>query len=238
MRIEKPWQLDVTALLSQLGCVTVSDVILRKEALGLRLTAEELAILDRYPVVSHDLIEHIPRLENVAKAIRYHRQRLDELTDGLRASDIPLEARILKVAFDFDSLETSGTSQVRALERLQERSGWYDNNVLKALAAAIASEVQWDLKEVGLLELFRMGHDGNTAVRELRGSPVIGSDVAIILAEDVIAEDNALLLSKGQELTPRLIERLRHYATHVRLREPIRVLVPPRRPSPAAVGGR
>jgi hypothetical protein len=49
---------------------------------------------------------------------------------------------------------------------------------------------------------------------------------SMILADDVFSTENLLLISKGFELTDSVIQRLKHFASNNRLRQPICVIVP------------
>ncbi|MBW2027389.1 MAG: hypothetical protein JRI90_19025 [Deltaproteobacteria bacterium] len=117
--------------------------------------------------------------------------------------NIPLGARILKVALDFDSLQASGKQENEAFSELKKRNGWYDPNVLKALKMALGIETKYELRAV--------------KVRELRSG--------MIFAQDVRALKGRLLVAKGQEVTPALCERLKNVAQITPVYEPIKVLI-------------
>ena len=50
---------------------------------------------------------------------------------GLAGEDIPLEARILKVALDLDSLTLCGSNLKDAITEMKARAGTYDKGVLE-----------------------------------------------------------------------------------------------------------
>ena len=61
-----------------------------------------------HPRIAADLVGNIPRLREVAEIIAYQEKRFDGgglPPDGASGGRIPLGARVLKVALDFDTLE-------------------------------------------------------------------------------------------------------------------------------------
>ena len=92
-----------------------------------------------------DLLETIQGMTYLVPAIRHHRERWDGsgYPDALSGEDIPLEARIISVANDFDVLLTEATgagedlSTKDAATQLTERGqDLYDPKVLEALLTA------------------------------------------------------------------------------------------------------
>src|ERR1700712_1562360 len=106
LRVEEPWDIEVTAMLSHLGAVTLPPGVLAKLDAGRPLNEEEAEMADRVPGISRDLVATIPRLEGVSEAIGCYRARYDgrgSASQGPCGDDLPLAARILRVAADFDS---------------------------------------------------------------------------------------------------------------------------------------
>jgi response regulator RpfG family c-di-GMP phosphodiesterase len=205
LEVDHPWQFEVAAMLSQIGCVTVPPNTLNKIYYGQTLTLDESEMLEAHPSVGRDLVANIPRLEGVAKIIAYQQKGFDGSgapSDSATGQAIPLGARILKVAIDYDTLKWSGLADVEALAELRKRSERYDPDVLAALRV-VGTEESFDVQEVG--------------AKDLR--------TYMIVAQDVTTVDGALLVSKGQEVTPALRQRLRNFERNGRLEGPIRVLV-------------
>jgi response regulator RpfG family c-di-GMP phosphodiesterase len=205
LEVEHPWQAEIAAMLSQIGCVTVPPSTLNKVYYGQVLTADESQMLEAHPSVGRDLVANIPRLETVAEIIAHQQKCFDGSgppSGSQTGKEIPLGARILKVAIDYDTLKWSGLAELEAIAELRRHSEWYDPDVLAALTI-VGTEETFDVQEVG--------------AKDLR--------TYMIVAADVTTVDGALLVSKGQEVTPALRERLRNFERNGRLEEPIRVLV-------------
>ncbi len=203
---EPAWHTLIAAMLSQIGCVTVPQRTLEKVYRGQRLTSEERDMLDAHPATGSDLVANIPRLEPVARIIAYQRKGFDGSgtpTDGVAGDRIPLGARILRVALDYDTLRTAGREEVDAFVELRAHATRYDPRVLAALENTIGFEETLEVREV----------------------PVEQLDEGMTLARDLITSTGALLVSKGQEVTCALRRRLCNFARHGQIRDRVWVLV-------------
>lgn len=207
LRISDVWRIETAAMLSQIGCVTLSDEVIKKMHQGRDLSAEEARRFAAHPKIASELLSHIPRMGEVAEIIAYQARRFDgkgQLEDPRKGENIPLGARILKVVLDFDALESKGLLKGNVLKELRQREGWYDPVVLDAFEAVLDVSARYVVKE----EL----------LHRLRAK--------MILAEDVRSFNGKLLISRGQEVTLALKERLKSFAGVEGVKEPIRVFVP------------
>ena len=95
--------LERAALLHDLGKLAVPEAVLRKPA---PLTQEEQLLIRRHPVIGADLIREIPYLAAAADLICNAQERMDGLgyPRGLRASEVPIGARIIAVADAYDAM--------------------------------------------------------------------------------------------------------------------------------------
>ncbi|MEW6250792.1 MAG: HD domain-containing phosphohydrolase [Planctomycetota bacterium] len=206
MQVERPWQIEIAAGLSQIGCVTIPPDTLDQAYRGGALHAQEMQMLEAHPAVGADLIRHIPRLEEVARIVAYQKKCFDGSgmpRDGVQGADIPLGARILKTAADYDALRWGGSPGRDSLVELRKRSRLYDPAVLAALEALIAAEQQFEVRELSLADV----------------------SAHAVLAEDVKAPDGRLLIAKGQEITASMHRLLRSFAARHGIEKQIRVRV-------------
>lgn len=207
MGITDSWRLETAAMLSQVGFVILPQETLNKLYRGETLEGEEKELFDRHPVITADLLRNIPRLEEVAKIIQYQEKYFDGTgtpRDEIRGEEIPLGARILKAVLDLDMLNAAGASKKEGLARLGKREGLYDPKVLHAIEMALGVKQRYEVVSLG--------------VAKLKGGMILG--------EDVTTEQGKLLISKGQEVSRPLIERLKNVAELARIKEPFRVFVP------------
>jgi response regulator RpfG family c-di-GMP phosphodiesterase len=203
------WRFETAAMLSQIGWLLLPAHMMQKLIDGKKLSPDEIKTLAMNPMISADLINNIPRMEEVAEIILYQEKHYDgsgQPEDKRRANNIPLGARILKVALDFDLLETKGVMCGQAMAELKGREGWYDPAILQVLEKVIGGERNYQVREA--------------AFSELR--------VHMILDQDLCASKGQLLISKGRELNEVVLNRLKHFHQNSGVREPVRVLVPVR----------
>ncbi len=94
LKVEDLWQLDVAALLSQIGCVTVPESILAKVYGGQDLPGDERQMYERHPEVGSALIAKIPRLQEVGYIVACQDKHFDNpaAKDGRTETAIPLGA--------------------------------------------------------------------------------------------------------------------------------------------------
>lgn len=207
LHVSELWAIKTAAMLSQIGCVILPEAVLKKVYKGEKLTPEESQLFNQHPFVAFDLIGKIPRMTRVAEIIKYQDKYYDGVGvsgDQRQGNEIPMEARILKVALDFDALESAGKTKVEAFAQLTQRKGWYDPTVVNALKTAFAKEIKYEMRATVVADL----HEG------------------MILAEDITSSTEVLLASKGQEVTQSLIMRLQNFTGASGIRQPFTVLIP------------
>lgn len=207
LNLENPWHYEVAAMLSQIGCVAVPSSVLEKRYLEKPLSDDEKQMMKKHPAIAHDIITNIPRLEGIAEIIANQDMDFDGLDlpgDTTEGKEITWGARLLKVALDFDTLEAGGFTKTAAIAEMEEFSERYDPEILKALKETIGEEKKYVLKSVTVGEL----------------------TTGMILAKDVVNRDGLLLITKGQEVSNIMRERLKNYARTVGIVEPIEVQAP------------
>ena len=205
MEINEVWQIEVSAMLSQIGCVTLPQATVDKLYHGRPLAPDEQLGADRLPAIADGLLAHIPRLEVVRAFLVNQTKRFDGTgppPNRLREESIPIGARVLKIASDFDMLETQGNEVSVALDTMRGREGFYDPRLLDGFAALRGSNAQ------------------RYEVREIPLSSVIEG---MTFAEDVKTETGALVLSRGYEVTEGLLERIRKFPVKGNVKVNVRV---------------
>lgn len=209
LNAQKPWEIEIAAMLSQIGCITVPEETLQKISNAEPLNEKELQLYHQHPQVGHDLIARIPRMETIAEIIANQNRRInDDAESEIPTTEIKettLGSRILKIVLDFDKLLDTGNLPHQAFKALSDRTGWYDQNILNTLKDIIdkASE------EFVNLEI---------NVHKLKPG--------MLLSEPIYSTRNALLLSAGQDVTQPLIMRLINFAETGMISETVHVSVP------------
>jgi putative nucleotidyltransferase with HDIG domain len=132
------------AFLHDLGKTEVPEEILNKPG---RLTDEERAIMERHPVTGDEMLAPVEFPWDIRPMVRSHHERWDGrgYPDGLAGDDIPLAARILRIADVFDALTTARSYRRRltpqeALEIMEDDVGSFDPDLF-ALFKVIFPEI-------------------------------------------------------------------------------------------------
>ena len=166
------------------------------------LNADERAEISKYPVKGEMALMALEQLQGAAKLIRSHRERFDGTgyPDHLSGLSIPLGARILAVAEDYDTA-LMGTDYTKALNSadasllIQDGKGKrYDPAAVNAL-----------LKELGKIPPAKSSNSSETILRAGQILP------GMILSQDVITWAGDILLAKEYVLTEALIDQIRGF---------------------------
>jgi len=188
MSLGNPWQYEVAAMMSQLGCVTLAPETIDAVYSGEKLSANEQAQYDAHPGVAHDLLSKIPRLEPIAWMIQHQNRPVPELGDP-KMADLRLGAEILRLTLAYENLIHQGTSRTEAAHILARQNKGFSPEFFHALVVL----------------------DPNAEEGELRKCRIDELSAGMIVQQEVRTHEGALLVSKGQEVTPPLLLKLKNF---------------------------
>lgn len=189
LEISNWWAVDVAAMVSQIGTISLAPSVVDKLATGAGLTAQESEAVAEVPHVAARIIANIPRLESV-RAILLGIGLPVGAPNQPGAVDIPLGARLLTLAFAFDDLLTAGVEPDDALRRLASHAGRYDPDLLTRLRAL---------------------HEPKADAAPVREVALTAVQPGMIFVSDVRTADGQLLIARGQEATEGLVTRIENY---------------------------
>ncbi len=205
------WEVSCAAMLSQIGCITLTHFLQEKIARSEALAPKEREEFNQHAIVTWKLLSRIPRLEVVAAAIRLQNRRFDgqsDSEDGIIGKKIPLTGRILKVVVDYDEMASQNWQPEAIVDLLRSREGAYDPYVLLALETAIRADGQkqqsWHMRELKFEELMS----------------------GMILAEDIHATSGLLILPKGHQISEFSRMRLLNFSRVGEIHGLVKVAVP------------
>jgi response regulator RpfG family c-di-GMP phosphodiesterase len=184
------WELEMGALLSPLGFASVPAAVMRKLAAGTELSSQEYEILKRVPQIGYDLLKGIPRLQEVARIVRFQHAHFDGSASPSPGEEIPVGARLLKILLDRLELETEGFVKQRARVAMQERTGRYDPHLL-------------ELNFVCFPEFLDQPISADRPVLTLH---VAELKAGHILVSDVLTHDGLPLIGAGNRLTELFVQ--------------------------------
>ena len=189
----------VAGLLHEIGKVGFDDDMLNTPV-GMLNTAQ-LQEFRKHPSRAAQLLFPLPELKGAAETIASQLERFDGegYPDGLVGKNIPLGARILQVASDYDSLQIGTLTQrklvpAKALEAIMEGRGKrYDPEVVNALAYLMGEAEQ----SIGMT---RPAVDAPRKVRDLLPG--------MVLSHDLLTPSGLLMLTAGHVLDDAVISKI------------------------------
>jgi response regulator RpfG family c-di-GMP phosphodiesterase len=190
MNLGDPWQYEVAAMMSQLGCVTLAPETVEAVFNSEQLSPTEQAQYDAHPRVAYDLLSKIPRLEPIAWMIERQNQPLPERgPDDLETADMRRGAGILRLILAYERLIHKGVSRTEAAHTLSLQNKNFSPEFFQALVALDPNAEQGEIRKCRI-ELLSPG---------------------MIVQQEVRTNEGVLLISKGQEVTPPLIIKLKNF---------------------------
>lgn len=197
------WQLEASAMLSQIGYLSLPVELVEKLYYGEKLTPEEQVLAEGVPQVANKLLDHIPRLEPVTQilaAISYRDDQLRKLGEGT----IGLGASILCMVLEYDTLVTQGHSSDVAVQTLRAKAARYSETLIEKFATHVGAAAGINETRIMPLRLVRPG---------------------MIIQQDLRTHMGTLLVPRGFEVSETFLQRLNNFGSGL-LDEKIKVLVP------------
>lgn len=209
MGMVERWQVEVAAMVSELGSVTLPDELVERLHSGQALSENEQAMVTRSGQVTQQLLANIPRLEAVQAILLGVGRARSAAVVGANPEPSVAEAgiRVLRLATDFDALEAQGHPAANCVDLLRSR-GRYDSQALVALTK------------------LRGGPGTRDEVREVT---IASLRVGMVFVRDVKLSSGTLLVARGYEVTAGFLERLRNFRADA-VAEPLQVVVPAPKP--------
>lgn len=187
----------LAGLLHDIGKIGFPDPMLTKPPA--KMSSEELLILRKHPAKGEQALMALEELRAAAHLIRSHHERFDGkgFPDGMAALMIPLGARILAVANEYDGylhgmMTGQKFNEYDAKQRMIEGKGKrYDPSVLDAFLHIVGAPPEPPADEL------------QVAPRDLKAG--------MFLARDLISADGVLLLAADYMLDDNLIRQIQDY---------------------------
>ncbi|MEU4626420.1 response regulator [Actinoplanes sp. NPDC023801] len=197
LELDGLWEIEVAAMASQVGAVTVPAEVMRKLCEGDPLSADEQATVNGMPKMVLPLIKDIPMLEDVVATIR-----------GLAGEAPPAGGwsplaegaiSVVRTAIEYVTAESRTNTASTAITAIT-RAGSCAPHVLVALR---------QLKGV---------ETGSTATQAYALADL---QVGMRLAQDVMAQNGLVLIGSGTVVTDVMLDRLNNFSRMVGLVEPV-----------------
>ncbi|MBB5607030.1 MULTISPECIES: HD domain-containing phosphohydrolase [unclassified Janthinobacterium] len=183
----------IAALLKDIGKLSLSDELLELPASA--WSGEQLAAFRKHPLRAEQLLMALDELRAVSVILRSQLERFDGggFPDGLIGLAIPLGARILALACDYDGLQIGAMVQ-RNLRADEARALIYDS-----------AGKRYDPLVV---DAFRAIMDQTEPPPRDLAVPSGQLEPGMVLSRDLISRDGLMLLAAEHVLTARMIAQL------------------------------
>ena len=185
--VTETWHLEVAALSSQLGYVSLSHELIERIGRGDPLSEDERLQVARAPETALKLLSNIPRLDAVRDVLAMHVKPPPRVVSTWRSTS-ELGAHLLRFAIDLDELEGPGGEPLD-IEEVKSKLHTADAEVMAAYEKVRTTCATVATKEVALAAL----------------------RVGMTLAEDVRLLTGAMLVARGYEITAQFIDRIRGF---------------------------
>jgi len=189
--------LECAALLHDVGLVGVPNQLIQKQEAT--MTSGELRLFRQHSQLGQAALSDIPRLRTASQFIRSHHESFDGrgYPDGLRGRAIPLGARVIAVAEDFDTLLGLRVEQQSRPEK-----------VLEAMSCMVGTRYD---PEVFYPLLDAMSGGGPAVGTVELATTVGGLKEGQVLARDLRTGKGVFLAPMGTELTSVMIDKIRNF---------------------------
>ena len=190
----------IAGLLHNIGKIGFSDEMLAMPMWLMK--GDYLTLYRKHPARGEEMLMPLEDLREAARIIRSQHERFDGegFPDGLSGFNIPVGARILALASDYDKLQIGVLAQreLRPEEAapliIQSSGKRYDPVVVEAFQEIVSG---------GSPVIAETLQDEAASPVDLRAGMVV--------TRDLINRDGSLLLSAGHKLTERLIQQIVHF---------------------------
>ncbi len=192
-------QLYYAALLRNIGKMGLTDDAITQpfEKLG----SSDKVAYKKHPALGEALLLSVEALQEAATYIRHHRERADGkgFPDGLLKEEIPLGARILSVASDYDDMINGMISEIKLTS--EKAQAYIASQVDKRYDKTVVDVYLTILKELDIASSRQ--NELELSATELKEG--------MVLARDIITPEGLLLLSGKQQLDNRLIKKIQQF---------------------------
>jgi len=190
-------------MMSQLGCVTLPTETIEAVYSGEKLSANEQALYDAHPSVAYGLLSKIPRLEPIAWMIEHQNQSVPKDGDPDMA-EVRMGSQILRLILEYERLIQQRVSRTETVHRLNQKNPGFSPKFFEALVML----------------------DPNAEEGEIQKCRIETLSPGLIIQDEIRTNEGELVVSKGQQVTPPLILKLKNLSARRLIGSDVSVSMP------------
>jgi response regulator RpfG family c-di-GMP phosphodiesterase len=211
------WEIDFASMLAPIGRVSVPFDILARHSKAESLSDAELAVLASAPAEGSRLLNNIPRMSGISKAVLYQDKNYDGSgfpADEIKEKDIPIISRLLRILKVLAEIAGDNDLTDDHLNKLTNNKEWFDPEILQLAREHLIKremgieqgqeEVENNDQTIGVADKNAKPKEEPIILEIKTGTLHRGKT----LAEDFYNVDGALLLSKGTVLSQSQVDKL------------------------------
>ena len=206
-KAENDWEIPLAVMLAPIGHVTIPPELLIRARDGGVLSKVEEQIVSQLPETAARLLANIPRLEGVARIVRYSHKNYDgsgHPCDLVKSGALPLGSRLLKILNDLAQLQAGGSNRLQALNEMHMRLGWYDPVLLDAVR-----------------EYYGVGKAARDAARSSVSISIHDLAPGMVLRSNIETKEGTLILCAGHHITEMTLEKIKNFDRVSGIKEPL-----------------
>jgi len=201
-----PWRVDIAAVFSQLAYLSLPAHVSKAVYFREQLSPQVKIMLKELPEETLKIVDLIPGLDEVReilKRIDVHPKFEHKDEKGIR-----LGASIIRFTLDYDYYKDLGHAEALIIKTFESRLENYDQNVVNALNDLLNS---------------------NSSNFQMNAIECKNLKEGMILAEDLLLQENMLIASSGADIDRHLLKVIRNYIScysECPFPEKIKVMIP------------
>jgi response regulator RpfG family c-di-GMP phosphodiesterase len=212
LNIEQAWEAELAALLCQVGCVAVPQDVLKKWSKKEALNEQELAVIHSIPRIGSQLVKNIPRLENIAVAIKLQNTSFIDKNpkpNEPSGEKIPVLGRLLKIILDYQRFYSQKKDPKLAFQEMLDRRDEYDPMMLAVFQVKVVNDE---------IASFAKPADEMVDIQSITGESI---QAGMVIARDILDKQGRLVVSRGTIISEVLEQLLKNYLWSQRIIGPI-----------------
>jgi response regulator RpfG family c-di-GMP phosphodiesterase len=228
MEVKKLWEVEISAMLSQLGAIAIPKSILEKKLDGILMDAASERVYKTIPDISYKLLSTIPHLNKIAKIIKFQHIENYHMSDDAPDIEILKIAHIIKIAYDYELRIKKGNNPTDIITYFKENYDIYNAAIVKFFEEASVEIKNEDyIQRRNKINVYANLNPNVSSLVEtlIVEIPLAKLESGMILGAPIKDTKGRVILNKGYEINEMNLAKIRNLESLVTIQEPIKILL-------------